>query len=99
MSYDEMTSRLLEDGEEIFFLEDQMLFAVDFDFGAGIFAEDDRVARFDLRLAARAVVQDFAGADRDDFRFHRTLFGVVRDDDAARGLFLGGEALDQDAVL
>ena len=40
-----------------------------------------------------------AGADGDDFALLRLLLGGVGDDDAAGGLGLGVDALDDDAVV
>ena len=40
-----------------------------------------------------------AGADGDDFAFHRLFLGGVGDDDAARGLFFGGQPPDHDPVV
>ena len=38
----------------------RVLFAVDLHFGARVLAEEDAVAHFDVELANRAVLEDFA---------------------------------------
>src|SRR5262249_35301820 len=46
-----------------------------------------------------AVLEDLAGADREDLALLRLVLGRVRQQDAAGGLLVGLEALDHDTVV
>ena len=72
----------LDDAEDFFLAHDQKLFAVDLDFGAGIFAEEHAVASLDVQRKDFAFVVGLALADSDDFAFLRLFLGAVRDDDS-----------------
>src|SRR5712664_3212982 len=54
-----------EDPEDVLFLHDEELLAVQPDLAAGILAEEDPVALFDREGQVLAVVGDLAGAHRD----------------------------------
>ena len=73
--------------------------AVDLDFGLAVFREQDAVAGLDLQGADRAVFEDAAGADRNDFAFEGLFLGRVGDDDPTLGRGVGLDALDEDAVV
>jgi hypothetical protein len=90
--------RLIDDAHDIGLLHDQELLTVDLDLGARPFAEQDAVADFDVDGNQLAGLVAAAGADGDDFALRGLLFGGVRNDDAAGRLFLGIDALDDDAV-
>src|SRR3546814_6004985 len=77
-----------DDAEDVRFLHNQQLFAVDLDFGARPFAEQDAVAGLDVERGDLAVVGAGARTDRDDFAFLRLFLGSVGADDAAGRLFL-----------
>src|SRR5687767_1619027 len=85
--------------QDVAFLHDQQVLAVELDLGAGPFAEQDLVARLDVERSDRAVLAARAGADRDDLAFLRLLLGGVGDDDATGRLFLGLQAADQYPVM
>lgn len=89
----------LDNAKDIVFTQDQMLFAINFDFRARVFAEEDTVADFDVRLGKGAVVQDFAVADSDDFAFNGLFFSSVRNDDAARSFLFCFNPFDKDPIL
>src|SRR3546814_1938958 len=78
-----------DDAEDVRFLHDQQLFAVDLDFGARPFAKQDAVAGLDVERGDFAIVGAGARPDRDDFAFLRLFLGGVGNDDAAGRLFFG----------
>ena len=90
---------LLDDGEDFVLAQDGVLDVIDLDLGAGVLADQDRVALLDVELDALAVVVELAFADGDDFGLLRLLFGGVGDDDAAANLLLRVLAPDDDAVV
>src|SRR5215469_2109091 len=76
-----------------------MLFTLELDLAAGIFSEQDLVARFDLERDELAVfLVGLALPNRNDLPFLRLLFRRVGDDDAALGLFLFLDSPDQYAI-
>ena len=89
----------LDHAEDFVLAHDDVLHAVDLDLGAGVLAEQDPVARLDVELDQRAVLEALAGADGDDLALERPLLGGVGDDDAAPGLLVLLDAADQDAIL
>src|SRR3546814_14274403 len=64
-----------DDAEDVRFLHNQQLFAVDLDFGARPFAEQDAVAGLDVERGDLAVVGAGARTDRDDFRSEERRVG------------------------
>src|SRR3954447_17764955 len=81
-----------DDAEDVALRHDEQILAVDPDFGARPFAEQDLVAGLDVERAHRAVLRLGAGAGGDDLALLRLLLGGVRDDDPAGRLFLGLDA-------
>src|SRR5438093_5840492 len=92
-------SSLLENGEDVFLAQDQVVFAVDLDLVAGILAEQDAIALLDVQRNALPVLVDLPGADRLDRRALRLLFRRVRDDDPADLLLALFLALDEDPIV
>src|SRR5690606_6734078 len=90
---------LANDPEDVRFLHDQQIFAVDLDLGARPLAEQDAVASLDVERNAIAVFVTGAFADGDDFAFLRLFLGGVGDDDAASGLGFGLDAANEHAVV
>jgi hypothetical protein len=88
-----------DDAEDVAFLHDQQLFAVQRDFGARPFAEQDAVAGLDRRRDQLARILAGAFADGDDLALGGLFLGGVGDDQPALGLFLGLDATDQHAVM
>jgi hypothetical protein len=88
-----------DDPEDVAFLHDQQVLAVDLDLGAGPFAEQDAVAGLDVERRDGAVLALGATADGDDFAFLRLFLGGVGDDDPAGRLLFGLYAPDQHAIV
>src|SRR3546814_11909780 len=88
-----------DDAEDVRFLHDQQLFAVDLDFGARPFAKQDAVAGLDVERGDLAVVGAGARTNGDDFAFLRLFLGGVGDDDAASRLFFGFDTANKPAVV
>src|SRR4051794_13862828 len=94
-----VVTKSADDPEDVAFLHDDEVFTVDFHFGARPFAEQDLVARLDVRRSDLAVVATSAGADGDDFAFLRLFLRGIGNDDPAGGLCLGLDSADEDAVM
>src|ERR1044071_7304734 len=92
-------SKSADDPEDVAFLHDDKVFAVQLDLGARPFAEQDLVAGLDVQRGDGAVFGTGAGADGDDFAFLRLFLGGVWNDDAAGGLFLGFDAAYEHAIM
>ena len=87
------------DAHDVGFLHDQQVFAVDLDFGPRPFAEQHGVTGFDIKRDEIALFIAGAGADGDNFAFHRFFLGAVRNDDASGGFFIAVQAAHNDAVM
>src|SRR6476646_8033806 len=90
---------LANNAQNIAFLHDDQVFTVDLDLGARPFAEQDLVAGLDVERRDLAVVRTGARADRDHFAFLRLFLGGIGDDDPARGLLVGLDSANEDAVM
>src|SRR6266568_4853619 len=88
----------LDDAHHVGFLHDDELFAIQLDFRARPFAEQDAIALLDVERVKRAVLAARAGTDGDDLAFHRLFLGGVGDDDAAGGLVGLLDAADEHTV-
>src|SRR5580698_10426138 len=88
-----------ENAHDVALLHDQQLLAVELDLGAGPFAEQHAVADLEVDRDELAGFVAATRADGGDFTLRGFLFGAVRDDDAAGRLFLGIDALDDDAIV
>src|SRR5262252_5969223 len=89
----------LEHAHDVGLLHDQELLAVDLDLGARPFAEQHAVADLHIDGGQLAGFVAAARADGDDFALGGFLLGGVGNDDAAGGLFLGIDALNDNAVV
>src|SRR2546425_13356631 len=69
--------------ENFVLAHDQILFSVDRDVAAGILAEQDVVADFNVDRHQGAVLEALALPDGDDLGFLRLLLGRIGDNDAA----------------
>src|SRR5712671_1685212 len=78
---------------------DEVIDTVDFDLGARPFAEQDAVADLDVDGDELAALVAAARSNGDDLALLWLLLGGVGDDDATRGLRLGIDSLDDNAVV
>src|SRR5882762_6745547 len=90
---------LLENGEDVFLAQDEVLFFVDLDLGAGVLAEQDLVPGLHVEGDLLAFIGDLPVAHGDHLGLLRLLLGRVRDDDPAPFDLLLLEPLDEDAVM
>ena len=91
--------RLSEFGEDIALTKDLVIDAVDFDLAPTVFAEDDFVANSDAECGADAIVEQFAGSDRDDLATLWLFFRAIWQDDTTGGGQLGFGRLDYDTII
>src|SRR5262249_51416949 len=77
MSLAAMTFSFLDTAAAFALANDDVLTAIDLDLGPGVLAEQDAVARLDVELDQRAVLETLAGAHGDDLALERTLLGGV----------------------
>src|ERR1700734_3195298 len=89
----------LDHTHDVGLLHDQKVLAVDLDLGAGPFAEQHPVARFEFEWDQLAALVPSARPHGDDLALLRLLLGGVGNDDAALRLFLSFNAADDDAVV
>src|SRR5260221_10106486 len=90
---------LLDHAQEIRLLHDHELFPVQLDLGAGPFAEQHAITDPDVERVDLAVLGASARTDREDLTLPRLFLRGVGNDDTARGLRLGVDTADDDAVL
>src|SRR3954471_24792131 len=88
----------IDDREHVILAHDHQLLAVELDLGAGVAGEDDLVAFLDVERGALAVVEAAGVADGPGLATLGLLLGGVGEHDAALGLALGFQPLDQDLV-
>src|SRR5215210_3617725 len=93
------TFRSADDPEDVAFLHDDQVFALELDLGARPFAEQDLVPGLDVERSDGAVVGASAGADGDDFALLRLFLRAIGNDDPAGGLFLGFDSANEDTVM
>src|SRR5579863_43211 len=98
-SFEGRRNRSGDHAHDIGLLHDQEFLAVELDLGARPFAEQHAIARLNADRNELAVLVAAAGADGDDLAFRRLLLDGVRNDDAALGLCLGFDTLDDHAVM
>src|SRR5271169_214120 len=89
---------LSNDAENVVLTHDEIVVAVDLDFGAPVFGDEDFVADFHGELDLLAIVVELPSADRRDGTFLRLLSRRVGNDDAALFDFLLFERLDQHPI-
>src|SRR5947209_19138455 len=88
-----------ENAHDVAFLHDQQFLTVEFDLGAGPFAEQHAVANLEIDRDQLAGFVAAAWSNGGDFALRGLLLGSVRNDDAASGLLFGVDTLDHDAVV
>src|SRR5947208_5767732 len=84
---------------DVGFLHDQEILAVELHLGARPLAEQHAVAGLQVHRDQLAALVAAARADGDDFALRRLFLHGVGDDDAAGGLRLGLDTLDDHAVV
>src|ERR1700730_12221728 len=92
-------ARALDHPHDVGLLHDQKVLADDLDFGAGPFAEQHPVARFEFEWRQLAALVTGSRPDGDDLALLRLLLGCVRNNDAAFRLILPLNAADDDTVV
>src|ERR1700733_11862148 len=90
---------LLEDAEDFFLAHDEEVFAVELDLGAGVLAEEDRVASLDVEREYLAFVVGLALADGNYFALLGLFLGRIGDDDAAANAFAFFNPANKNAVV
>src|SRR5262249_34009081 len=90
---------LFDDAHDVALLHDQEIFAIDLDLGARPLPEQHAVADPDVDRDQLAGLIPAAGADGEHLALRRLLLGGVGNDDAAFGLLLGIDTLDDNAVV
>src|SRR5947207_14802556 len=90
---------LLQDSQDVLFLHDEELLAVDLHLAARILPEEDPVPRLDGEGQRLPLFGHPAGSHRHDPALLGLLLGAVRNDDAAVLLVLLLEPLDEDPVV
>src|SRR5580693_4161476 len=89
----------LDHTHDVGLLHDQKVIAVDLDLGAGPFAEQHPVARFEIERNKFAAFVAGPGSDGDDLTLMWLLLCGVWNDDAALRFFLSFDSADDDAVV
>src|SRR5690606_18497303 len=92
-------SLLFDDSEDVVLAQDQVLFTVDLDLGAGVLAEQNAVALLHVESTDLTVLLNFTLTYGDDLALDGLLFCGIRDDDPTLGLLFFGYTLHDDAVL
>src|SRR3954452_7983410 len=90
---------LVEHAHDVAFLHDQQLVAVELDLGAGPLAEQHPVADLDAQRDQVALLVAGTRTDGQDLALHGLFLGGIGDDDAALGLLLLVDALDDDSIV
>src|SRR5262249_54241877 len=88
-----------EDSHDVGRFHYEEFFAIEFDLGAGPLAEQLAIAGLDFECNKIAGLVTATRPNGNDFTLLRLLLGGIRNDNAARGLFLGINALDHHAVM
>lgn len=90
---------LFDDGEDFIFGHNEVFFAIDFDFGAGVGGKDHSVVFFDLKFGSFSVFEEFTLAEGDNDTFFWFFFCGIGEDDSAFCFFFGFYAFDDDFVV
>src|SRR6266508_3556367 len=90
---------LLDHAQDVVFSQDETVFAVDLDFGAGVLSEENGVTGLHVELPHRPVLEHLPVADGDNLPLYRLFPGGVWNDDPAFGHFFFFNPTDDDATL
>src|SRR5882724_8918373 len=91
--------RLVDHAHDVGLLHDQKVLAIDLDLGARPLAEQHAVANLDVDRNELAGLVAAARTHRNHFALRGLFLRGVGNDDATGRLFIGGDALDDDAVV
>jgi hypothetical protein len=90
--------RVGEDGQHVFFRNDEVFGSFELDFRARVLRINDAVADFDVHRELGAVVERAARTDRQDLALLGLLFGGVRQEDATGAFFCRLDKLDDQTI-
>src|SRR6266550_988798 len=90
---------LLQHAHNVGLLHDQEILAVNLHLGAGPFAEQHAIALLEVDRNELAGLVAAARSDGNNLALRRLLLGAVRDEDAASGLGIGINALDNNTIV
>jgi len=79
-------AQLFQDAEDLVFLQNQQLIAIDFDLGARIFAKQNAVAGLHFDGGPLAGLQQFTAADGYHLGLLRLLLRAIGNDDPSAAL-------------
>src|SRR5262245_34791824 len=88
-----------DNAQNVAFLHDQEVFAIEANFGSRPFAEQDAITGLDVERGDLAVFGARAVASSDHFAFLRLFLGRIGDNDSAGGLFLSLYTANEDPVV
>src|SRR6266702_2211689 len=90
---------LFYDGQDVVFTHHKIVVAINFDFGSGVFAEQDDIADLDIQRQHLAVFGFLAVAGGNDFAALRFFLGGLRNEKTSGCFGLFFYSLYDDAVL
>src|SRR5580658_8130717 len=88
----------VDDGENIFFRNDEVLGAFDLDFAPRVFAVEHTIADLDVHLDLRALIGHAAASDGTDHALLGLLLGRIGKKDAAGRLVVLLYVFDNDVI-
>src|SRR2546422_1751678 len=88
-----------QDAKHFLFAHDDEVFAIDFDLGAGVLAEQNAVTLLHIEGANLTFFANFAFAYCDDFALLGLVFSGVWNDDPTASGFCFLHATDQNAIM
>src|SRR5690348_6583458 len=89
---------LADDRQNVLLGQDQQIFLVEFEFGAGVLRKQDFIADLDVHRHPLAVFIAPTLTGGDDRAPLRLFLGRIRQDDAGLGRFFASGRLDHDAI-
>src|SRR5713101_3480916 len=99
LSFSYRCIELFQNGEDVFFPHDYVLFVLDLDLVARVLAEENPVAALHVQRDLLAFLGHLPVPHRDDFPFLGLFLGGVGDDNSTAADFLLFHSLDKDAVM
>jgi hypothetical protein len=89
----------LYDRKDVVLAQNDVFFAVEFDFGPQVLADEHYVAHHDRGRLQPAILEELAASDGDNARFEWLLLGGIGDEEAAGGLAFVSESFRQYAIM